>query len=182
MSKKLIVCLVGMPGAGKSTIASGLATLGHDIINMGDAIRAEAGRRRAKPTSKNLGIIMMEMRSQYGPGAVAYLIKPQVMRARSDVIIVDGVRSTDEIKVLRECGVVRVLAIHASQDKRFVFLKKRRRSDDPENLQMLQDRDRREMGVGISDPIALADESISNNSLNKDALISAAAETIQRWK
>lgn len=179
---KLIVCLVGMPGAGKSTIANGLVTLGYGVINMGDAIRAEATRRNIKPSSENLGKIMVELRSQYGSGTVAYLIKPQVAGAKSDIVIVDGVRSTDEIKVLQECGVVRVLAIHASQDKRFVFLKKRRRSDDPENPQMLQSRDQREMSVGISDPIALADESISNNNLDRDALINVAADVIQRWK
>ncbi len=31
-----------MPGAGKSTIANGLKSKGFEIINMGDAVRAEA--------------------------------------------------------------------------------------------------------------------------------------------
>jgi len=39
---KLIVCLTGMPGAGKSTIADGLKPKGYDIINMGNAVREEA--------------------------------------------------------------------------------------------------------------------------------------------
>lgn len=179
---KLIVCLVGMPGAGKSTIANGLASQGYDMVNMGDSIRAEATKRQIEPTSKNLGKIMVEMRSHYGPGAVAHLIKPQVISAQSDIVIVDGIRSSDEIRVLQECGVVKVLAIHASQDTRFTFLKKRKRSDDPDSQEMLQKRDQREMGIGISDPIALADESISNNNLDKNTLISTAADTIQRWR
>ena len=173
---------MGMPGAGKSTIANGLASQGYDMVNMGDSIRAEATKRQIEPTSKNLGKIMVEMRSHYGPGAVARLIKPQVISAQSDIVIVDGIRSSDEIKVLQECGVVKVLAIHASQDTRFTFLKKRRRSDDPDSQEMLQKRDQREMGIGISDPIALADESISNNNLDKNMLISTAADTIQRWR
>ena len=179
---KLIVCLVGMPGAGKSTIANGLASQGYDMVNMGDSIRAEAAKRQVEPNSKNLGKIMVEMRSQYGSGAVAHLIKPQVISAQSDIVIVDGIRSSDEIKVLQECGVVKVLAVHASQDTRFIFLKKRKRSDDPDSQEMLQKRDQREMGIGISDPIALADESISNNNLDKNTLISTAVDTIQRWR
>ena len=39
---KLIVCLTGMPGAGKSTIAEGLQSKGYEIINMGNAVREEA--------------------------------------------------------------------------------------------------------------------------------------------
>ena len=31
-----------MPGAGKSTIAEGLKLKGYDIVNMGNAVRAEA--------------------------------------------------------------------------------------------------------------------------------------------
>ena len=39
---KLIVCLTGMPGAGKSTIADGLKSKGYEVINMGNAVRNEA--------------------------------------------------------------------------------------------------------------------------------------------
>ena len=52
---KLIVCLTGMPGAGKSTICSGLEKKGFTTINMGDAVRAEAKRRNLDPTGQNLG-------------------------------------------------------------------------------------------------------------------------------
>ena len=49
---RLIVCLTGMPGAGKSTIAGGLRERGgHTLVNMGDAVRAEAARRGLEPTS-----------------------------------------------------------------------------------------------------------------------------------
>ena len=39
-----------MPGAGKSTIASGLKSKGFEIINMGDAVREEAKKRNLEPT------------------------------------------------------------------------------------------------------------------------------------
>ncbi|MDH5554141.1 MAG: AAA family ATPase [Nitrosopumilus sp.] len=42
---KLIVCLTGMPGAGKSTIAEGLKVKGYTVINMGNTIREEAKNR-----------------------------------------------------------------------------------------------------------------------------------------
>ena len=40
--KKIIVCLTGMPGAGKSTIAFSLKEKGFPVITMGDAGPEEA--------------------------------------------------------------------------------------------------------------------------------------------
>src|SRR5947209_2512913 len=57
---KLIVCITGMPGAGKSTIADALKSKGFDKITMGDAVRAEAVLRKIEPTSANLGKLMLE--------------------------------------------------------------------------------------------------------------------------
>ena len=42
---KLIVCLTGMPGSGKSTIVSALKAKGIEALNLGDGVRAEAKRR-----------------------------------------------------------------------------------------------------------------------------------------
>ncbi|MCJ8305640.1 MAG: AAA family ATPase [Nitrosopumilus sp.] len=178
---KLIVCLTGMPGAGKSTIADGLKPKGYDIINMGNAVREEAKKRNLESTRSNLGKLMLELREKNGPGAIAELIKPQIESSRANVILIDGVRSNDEIKVLRTFGTVKLLAIHASTDARFDFLQKRGRSDDPQTKEHFEERDNRELGVGISNPIALSDDAISNTGLSKDELIQAAFKIIQSW-
>ncbi len=179
---KLIVCLTGMPGAGKSTIATGLKEKGYEIINMGNEVRQEAKKRNLEPTGKNLGKLMLELREKNGPGAVAELIKPNISNSKSDVIVIDGIRSNAEIKVLKKLGVVKILSVHASTDTRFGFLTKRGRSDDPQNRDNFEDRDSRELKVGISTSIALADESISNNKLTKEELINHAYFIIQNWK
>lgn len=178
---RLIVCLVGMPGAGKSTIAEGLKARGCTVVNMGDAVRAEAKRRNIEPTGDNLGRIMLQLRDRDGPGAVAHLVKPLVRDAGSGTVVIDGIRSGREVAVLRECGPLKLLAVHASSGTRFGFLKRRRRSDDPNSLGKLHERDRRELGVGISDPIALADETISNNNLSRDGLVEAAFQIVRGW-
>ena len=179
---KLIVCLTGMPGAGKSTIANGLKEKGFEIINMGDAVRAEAEKRNLEPTSQNLGKLMLELREKNGPGAVAELIKPSIENSNSNVIVIDGIRSNDEIKVLKKSANVKLLSILASTDTRFTFLHDRGRSDDPKSREIFEERDNRELGVGVGKSIELADESISNNELTKDELIEAAYQVIQSWK
>ena len=170
-----------MPGAGKSTIAEGLKPKGYDIVNMGNAVREEAKKRNLESTSSNLVKLMLELREKNGPGAIAELIKPQIETSTANVILIDGVRSNDEIKVLRKFGNVKLLAIHASTDTRFDFLQKRGRSDDPQTKDNFDERDNRELGVGISNPIALSDDAISNTGLTKDELIESAFTIIQSW-
>ena len=170
-----------MPGAGKSTIAEGLKPKGYDIVNMGNAVREEAKKRNLEPSRSNLGKLMLELREKNGPGAVAELVKRQIESSTSNVILIDGVRSNDEIEVLRKIGNVKLLAIHASTDTRFDFLQKRGRSDDPQTKEHFEERDNRELGVGISHSIALSDYAISNIGLTKDELIESAYEIIQSW-
>ena len=179
---KLIVCLTGMPGAGKSTIANGLKEKGFEIINMGDAVRAEAEKRNLEPTGQNLGKLMLELREKNGPGAVAELIKPSIENSNSNVIVIDGIRSNDEIKVLKKSANVKLLSILASTDTRFTFLHERGRSDDPKSREIFEERDNRELSVGVGKSIESADESISNNELTKDELIEVAYQVIQSWK
>ncbi len=170
-----------MPGAGKSTVAEGLKPKGYDIINMGNAVREEATKKNLEPTRSNLGKLMLELRKKNGPGAIAELITPQIESSTADVILIDGVRSNDEIQVLKKFGNVKLLAIHASADTRFNFLQKRGRSDDPQTKDHFQERDNRELSIGISNSIALSDDTISNTGLTKDELIESAFNIIQSW-
>ena len=181
MLVKLIVCLTGMPGAGKSTIADGLKSKGYDVINMGNVVRTEAKNRNLEPTGPNLGKLMIELREKNGQGAIAELVVPQIENTKSKVVIIDGIRSNAEIEVLRKHGTVKLLAIHASTNTRFGFLKNRGRSDDPQTKENFEERDNREIGVGISNSIALSDYAISNIGMTKDELIETAYKIIQSW-
>jgi len=179
--ERLIVCLTGMPGAGKSTIARSLAGRGFATVSMGDAVRAEAARRGIEPTGGNLGELMLELRRAGGPAAVAALVEGEIEAAPPGAVIVDGIRSNAEIDCLRSHGRVRILAVHAAASRRLGLLRARARSDDPGDRGGLDERDGREMKVGMSDSIALADETISNNDIGVDELVEAAHAAISRW-
>ena len=178
---KLIVCLTGMPGSGKSTIVSALKAKGIEALNLGDGVRAEAKRRNLESTGDNLGKLMLELREKNGPGAIAELLTEQIKNSQSGVIIIDGVRSTAEIEVLKNVGTVKLLSIEASADTRYKFLGGRGRSDDPETREKFEERDKREIGVGIGKSMKIADETISNSNITLDELTERAYIVIENW-
>ena len=178
---KLVVCLTGMPGAGKSTVVSKLKDGGYETFSLGDGVRAEAKRQNLEPTGENLGRLMLELREKNGPGAVAELIKDSIKNSSHKIIIIDGIRSIHEINVLKQTGNVKLLAVHASSDTRFNFLSERKRSDDPLTREKFEERDHREIGIGLEEIIDLADESIENNNVTIDEMVSSAIKIFQKW-
>ena len=170
-----------MPGSGKSTIVSALKAKGIEALNLGDGVRAEAKRRNLESTGDNLGKLMLELRKKNGAGAIAELLTESIKNSQSKVIIVDGVRSTTEIEVLRNVGSVKLLSIEATADTRYKFLSSRGRSDDPITREKFEERDNRELGVGIGESIAIADETIVNSDITLDELTERAHKVIEKW-
>ena len=170
-----------MPGSGKSTIVSALKARGLEALNLGDGVRAEAKRRNLEPTGDNLGKLMLELRKKNGAGAIAELLTESIKNSQSKVIIVDGVRSTTEIEVLRNVGFVKLLSIEATADIRYKFLSSRGRSDDPLTREKFEERDNRELGIGIGESIAIADETIVNSDITLDELTERAHKIIEKW-
>jgi dephospho-CoA kinase len=186
MPKKLIVCLTGMPGAGKSSVASYLKERGFSVVTMGDVIREEANRQGLEPTDINLGKMMLKLRQDLGPGAVGQIVLQKLAREESsnsnnNAVVIDGIRSIAEVEILKKAGHVRVLAIHASQDTRLRHLRERGRADAPSDGDEFTGRDKRELSVGVSEAIALANEMISNNELTLEQLKQRAYDIVKEW-
>lgn len=181
-NKRLIVCLTGMPGAGKSSVASFLKEKGFVVMTMGDVVREEAKRQGLEPTDINLGKMMLKLRQDLGPGAVGHIVLQKLARdGNSSNVVIDGIRSIAEVEVLKKVGHVRLLAIHASQDTRFKHLKERARADAPSSGNEFAGRDKRELSVGVSEAIALANEMISNNDLTLEQLKLCAYNIVKEW-
>ncbi len=124
---------------------------------------------------------MLELRDKNGPGAIAELLTESIKNSPSKVIVIDGVRSTAEIEVLKNVGIVKLLSIEASADTRYKFLSARGRSDDPTTRKKFEERDNREIDVGLGKSIAIADETISNSNITLDELIELAHKIIVKW-
>ena len=177
-----IVAITGMPGAGKSTAAKALVEAGWKRVVMGDIIRGETIKRGLEPNSKNTGAVMKELREKGGQAAVAELCLSEIKKAGDKKTVVDGIRSTAEVELFKKEAEVLLVAVHASQKRRYELLKERGRSDDPLTEEMFLERDRRELAVGIGEAIALADEMISNQHKTPESLASEIEKVVKRWE
>ena len=163
MEERIAVGLVGMPGAGKGTVREIVQKMGYHVVVMGDEVRQEASRRALKPTPENLGIVMLKLREEEGPAAVAKRCIPKMAKAKEKVVVVEGIRSLHEVEEFkRRFPSFALIAIHASPETRFRRLFQRKRSDDPEGWETFMERDLRELGVGLGSAVATADHMIVN--------------------
>jgi dephospho-CoA kinase len=170
-----------MPGAGKSTASEALVKKGWHRVVMGDVIRNETKRRGLAPDAKNTGDVMKKLREERGESAVADLCLEEIRRSGSETVVIDGIRSIAEVEAFRKSAPVILVAVHASPSRRFEFLKERGRSDDPMSRESFDKRDERELGVGIGNAIALADEVISNEHSTPAKLAAAMVDAVDRW-
>jgi dephospho-CoA kinase len=163
-SSKSVIAVTGLPGAGKAIASSLAKDRSIPVFSCGDVVREEASDRRLLPTPENLGRLMLEMRREYGSDIMAKRLEPKIKMAQPDLVVVEGLRSLDEVEAFKRVFNVAILAIHSPPEQRFQRLLKRKRSDDPRNMEEFRERDYRELAVGVGSVIALADNVIVNDS------------------
>lgn len=156
-SRKKVIAITGMPGAGKGVASNAAKQLGYKVLLLGDIIREETQRRGLEPSPANMGTVMLSLRQEEGPAAVAKRLIPRIEQLQSNFVVVEGVRSLDELDELRAKYVIFTVAIHASPKTRFQRLVSRGRSDDPKTWEIFCERDNRELKVGLGHVIALSD-------------------------
>jgi dephospho-CoA kinase len=183
---KLVLGLVGMPGAGKSLIVEVALEKSYCVVAMGDVVREETRKRELELNPKNVGTVMLDLRKTSGAGVIAEKCIPRIEQAKGSKIIVDGLRSLDEAEVFkRRFASFRLLALHAAPETRFTRLKGRGRSDDPKSWEVFHERDLRELSVGLGGAIAMADYMITNEGDKKDLkgrVSGLLAEVEAKWQ
>ena len=178
MGRRLIIVVAGMPGSGKSVLSRTARELGLPVYVMGDVIREEAARRGLEPTPANLNKVARSLREEYGPAVVAERTA-QKFREGEEAVLVDGVRSLDEVKVFQRYGDVVIVAVHASPRTRFERIRRRNRPGDPRTWEEFVSRDLTELGFGIGNVIALADYMIVNEEKSLDEVLEEARVLLQ---
>jgi dephospho-CoA kinase len=183
---KLVVGLAGMPGSGKSLALNVATESSYDIVVMGNIVREEAKRRNLEPSPENIGKIMLELRQAEGSSVIAKRCIPRIENAKGQRIFVDGIRSLAEAEELKKhFPEFTLIAIHSSPETRFKRLNRRQRSDDPNDQKIFNERDNRELSVGLGNAIAMAEHMILNEEdaqTAKEMIREALKKVEEKWK
>ena len=176
MMRQKIIAVVGMPGSGKAIVSKVASSRGIPVLVCGDVVREETKKKGLAPTHENTGKVMLAIRQEDGPAVVAKRLIPKISISAAPLLVVEGVRSMAEVEALRRDHTVVIVAVHSAPRTRYERLVARGRSDDPKSWEEFVDRDARELGVGIGDVIALAQEMLINETSFED--LSAASEAV----
>lgn len=176
MERQKVIAIAGMPGAGKAIVSKVASSRGIPVLVCGDVVREETKKRGLAPTPENTGKVMLAIRQEEGPSVVAERLLPKIESLAAPLVIVEGVRSMDEVNALRRNHNVVIVAVHSSPETRYERLVARGRSDDPKSWEEFAERDVRELGVGIGNVIALAQQMLINEGSAEG--LNAAAEIV----
>jgi predicted RNA binding protein with dsRBD fold (UPF0201 family)/dephospho-CoA kinase len=152
-----------MAGCGKTVAADTARELGLPVVNMGDVVRREAIERNLPSTDESIGRLAGELREEHGASVIAARCIPLIRDTGCELVVVDGIRSMDEVDTFRnEFGEDMLLVrIEAPTELRRQRLSSRERADDTE-LDM-DARDARELGWGMGDAMKAADVELDNS-------------------
>ena len=162
VSVKKLILITGMSGSGKTTLADMFREDGFSVLTMGDVIRGLAAERGLDPTPEALGSIARGIREELGDAAVAVKCVERLRDVEEPVVVIDGIRSLEEVNVFRGSFEGLLVAVHASPGIRYERLRGRGRSDDPQDFSAFRERDLRELGFSLGWAISLADHMIVN--------------------
>lgn len=175
---KKVIGFVGMPGSGKST-ALNIAQNYGSIVVMGDVVREETLHKGLEINSENLGKTAKELRAQFGPEIVAQRCIEKVVKLTDTIIFIDGLRSISELNTFKKAFPIQIVAIHAPDHLRHEWLIKRGREDDSVAIDIIKNRDQREIQFGLLELIKVADYTLENLG-SKSALEHACEELIKK--
>lgn len=98
-----LICIVGMPGSGKSVVADELVKQGFAFLRFGQITLDIVKERGLEPIEKNEREIREGLRKEHGMAAFAVLNIPKIdeLLKKSDVVV-DGLYSWSEYKVLKD--------------------------------------------------------------------------------
>ncbi|MBS3116705.1 AAA family ATPase [Candidatus Woesearchaeota archaeon] len=166
-----LVCVVGMPGAGKSCVGKIFSESGFSYLRFGQITIDLITERKWEQNSENERKVREEIRNKSGMGAYAILSIPKIdALLRKGNAIVDGLYSWSEYKILKEKYGSRmvVMAVYAPPSLRYKRLSSRTDVDEKLINRLIpveeaQQRDYAEIeNIEKGGPIVMADYTILN--------------------
>ena len=158
-----IVAIVGMCGSGKSIASKYFEDLGYKNVYFGGVTMEKIKEAGLEVTPENEKMMKKKLRRELGMGAYAKVLLPRILELSKDYdVVLDGLYSWSELKILEEEFDMRTIAIVCDKSLRYDRLSKR--DVRPFNNEEAKKRDITEIeNIEKAGPIAYADYFIYNN-------------------
>lgn len=158
----MIICLTGMPGSGKTTVADMLKQRGFTLIELSSQLKKLMSICGGTFDMKSREAFAANLKKAFGRDILAKLSAEEVKNAKGNVII-SGVRSTMELDYIRTLNQnVAVIALSVPKDLRYNRLVKRKAGIRTSNYRDFEWRDRSNVAMGMPQAIHSADYTLVN--------------------
>ncbi len=168
-----IVCITGMPGAGKSVVSDFFVSKGYHFVRFGQIVLDIVKKKKLPLGEPSERKVREDIRKKYGMGALATLNYPKFKSLiKKGNVIADGLYSWSEYKFLKEkFGKYLILiAVYAPPSLRYERISKRVIPKNDNNLRYrpftkreAESRDYAEIeNLEKGGPIAMAEYTIMN--------------------
>jgi dephospho-CoA kinase len=168
-----IIGLTGKPGCGKSYVASKFLDMGVPVVEYGEVIRNQYKQQNVSP--KSTWEMAQALRERYGNAGPAFAVSGDVATSliNNDVVVLDGVRNTDELVFLSDMFQCNTRLVHVSCEyetriQRFLERGEYYKTYDDEDIAIamaewnMKERTEREEEVGLDESIKDAELEIYN--------------------
>lgn len=183
-----VLGLTGTMGSGKNTVKQFiLSRYSCYHVTLSDVIRGEIEKKRGQLNRTTLQDMGNEMRQKYGNHILAFLAVEYLPRDK-DFIVIDGIRNPGEVEYLKgKFGSdFYMIAVDASDEKRFERIQKRNDAKDPRTMEDFRNADARDKGEGepphgqhVGKVVSMADFKINNDG-DLNELQRQVAETMDK--
>lgn len=172
----MIVPVVGLIGAGKTTATSRFVAHGFARVGFNDVIYEELDRRGLGRSEREERAVREDLRKEFGMGVVASRALPIIesLLSQGTDIVIESLYSWSEYKILKERfgESLRVVAVYAPPHLRYERLSRRAVRSYPTELARSRDYAQIER-LEQAGPIAMADWTIQNTGTKEDLFTQA---------
>lgn len=166
-----IIAIVGMCGAGKSVVCEHLENLGYKKVYFGGVTMDKLKEEGLEVNPENEKMMRERLRKEYGMAAYAILLLPKIKElAKNNNVVLDGLYSWDELKVLKE-EFKDMVSFAVITDKKIRYERLSKREFRPLTNEEAKNRDIAEIeNLAKGGPISYADYFIFNNGTKEETI------------
>lgn len=151
ISNPFVLGLVGLPGAGKTTVTEYLEKQGFVRVILSDIIRDELAKRGVVDITREvLQNVGNEMRRKFGPDVLAKRAMKRLKTLDNGKYVIDGIRNLSEVAYLKKQKQFFLIGVTAPSRIRFERLKERKKNQLTKSYAEFLEQEHRENALGAA--------------------------------